>query len=246
MNGEITLEEHPWRSQLRAGLFSAVVAATMLLPATPALPAGTLPAPTITRNTWECSSRETRVVVDTPPSTPSATVEVQVRLLTPPPQKSPFSWRTVGSSAIGGQPQRRCARFEMLPGGRYQWRVREETDGVAAPWSSPASPAPWYERPARMQWKWVRLKDIPTGLRVTWKHRGDSGGAKVQRYRVRFQARIPVGTTRPTIACVKGKFRCTILNMIEGRRTYWITITVSNGYRWSPPAKFWICAGRCS
>jgi hypothetical protein len=65
------------------------------------------------------------------------------------------------------------------------------------------------------------------------------------RYRVRLKSRVPVGSPPPSLACERLRNRCTILGMIEGRRTYYLTLQVYNGHRWSLGGRFWVCAGRC-
>jgi hypothetical protein len=60
----------------------------------------------------------------------------------------------------------------MIPGGFYEWRIREVMGAVPGVWSPVSAPDPFYDRPEPMKWKWVQLKDIPTGLRVSGGTRG--------------------------------------------------------------------------
>lgn len=204
-----------------------------------------LSAPEIDRNSWQCRGTETLIDQSTPPSDLNANYEVQARMVESPPGKARFDWRTIASAPADDQPQVRCASYTMLPGGSYEWRMRELRSGAPGPWSPVSAPDPFYDRPDPVRWKWVSLKDIPTGLRVTWKYRGDTGGAHLTKYDARLRARTPVDKPRPTFQCADNAYRCTILNMIQGRRTYYFTLRVYNGHRWSRGAKFWVCAGRC-
>ncbi len=224
------------------------IVAAGLLPATPADAVAGLSAmsePVVERDSWECSNQETLIRQDTPPSSLEASYEVQVRMVRAPAGKARFDWTTVASEPAYGQQQIRCAAYAMIPGGFYEWRMREVVAALPGVWSPVSAPEPFYDRPEPMKWKWVRLKDVPTGLRVSWRYAGNPGGAKVVRYRIRLKSRVPVGSVPPSFTCEQGRNRCTILGMIEGRRTYYLTIQAYNGHRWSLGGRFWVCAGRC-
>lgn len=133
----------------------------------------------------------------------------------------------------------------MIPGGFYEWRMREVVADVPGVWSPVSVPEPFYDRPDPIKLKWVRTRDFSTGLIVTWKHKGETGGSPLIRYSADFKARTPLGKPRPTFECADKAYRCTVLNMIENRRTYWITLKVSNGHRWSRGFRFWVCTGPC-
>ena len=204
-----------------------------------------LSAPDVNRSSWNCRGTQTRITQSTPPLDPAATFEVQARMVQAPPGKSIFTWRTLTTKPIRGDISRLCVNLKVLPGGGYEWRMREVGETAVGQWSPVASPKPFYERPVPMRWKWVKLKDIPSGLLVRWKHRGYSGGAPIERYKIELKSKVPVNGPRPVMTCEKERPRCKILNMIEGRRTYYPTIRAYNGHRWSKRARFWVCAGRC-
>ncbi len=204
-----------------------------------------LSSPEVNRSSWACRGSQTRIIQSTPPADPEATFEVQARMRKAPPGKSTFDWRTVNTKPVSKDASRLCANLKVLPGGTYEWRMREIGSLGVSDWSPVASPKPFYERPEPMRWKWVTLKDIPGGLLIRWKHRGYSGGAPIERYKIEFNAKVPVNGPRPVLKCEKNRSRCTILNMIEGRRTYYPTIRAYNGHRWSKGGRFWVCAGKC-
>ena len=189
------------------------------------------------------------------PATPELGVppmEMQIRRLKS--YKRPaLNWETVKSQTIMDSWEHSgrwttCGVYKKLvPGGIYQTRLRT-LNGGPGPWVTTNQPETYYERPDAVRWKNVKLKDVPGGLRIRWKppkSAEDTGGAKITKYRFRLKARVPVNTPKPTLTCKEHRNECTILNMIPGRRTYYIWIMHYNGHRWSPANKFRVCAGKC-